>query len=74
MSEPVKVDRKLPPHELNARRNRKRIITKLPAIASLPEVHQDAHTHSRHHQAKPSADSNLTVYNHAIDSFTNSRP
>jgi hypothetical protein len=31
-----KIDRKLPPHELNARRARKRAVTQLPAIASLP--------------------------------------
>ncbi|MGA7156841.1 MAG: hypothetical protein WBY53_08355 [Acidobacteriaceae bacterium] len=35
MSEPFKIDRKLPPHELNARRNRKRTLTKLPGVAQL---------------------------------------
>ena len=32
MHEPIKIDRKLPPHELNARRARKRL-TKLPEAA-----------------------------------------
>ena len=32
MHEPIKIDRILPPHELNARRARKRL-TKLPKIA-----------------------------------------
>ena len=36
MNEPIKIDRKLPPHELNARRNRKRIVTKLPGSPTLP--------------------------------------
>jgi hypothetical protein len=38
MSQPIKIDRKLPPHELNARRARKRIVTQLPAVACLPDV------------------------------------
>ena len=39
MSEPFKIDRKLPPHELNARRNRKRAVTQLPAVAHLQKTH-----------------------------------
>ena len=35
MHKPIKIDRKLPPHELNARRNRKRTITKLPGVVQL---------------------------------------
>jgi hypothetical protein len=74
MSEPVKVDRKLPPHELNARRKRKRTVTQLPAIASLPDAPQDTHAPSRHHPSKPSADSNLTVYNPATNPVNNTKP
>jgi hypothetical protein len=42
MVEPNKVDRKLPPHELNARRDRKRVVTKLPGVVHLakPEHHK----------------------------------
>ena len=52
-----KVVRKLPPHELNARRNRKRAVTHLPAVASLPAA--------RHHHRKPSHSPNDSVFNHA---------
>ena len=52
-----KVDRKLPPHELNARRNRKRIVTHLPGVAHLPAA--------RHH--KPSHSPNDSVYNPATN-------
>ena len=61
MSEPYKIDRKLPPHELNARRNRKRIITKLPAIAHLAQPHPC--------EAHPSL--NDTVYNPATNPVNN---
>jgi hypothetical protein len=52
-----KVVRKLPPHELNARRNRKRAVTHLPGVASLPAA--------RHHHHKPSHSPNDSVFNHA---------
>lgn len=61
MIEPNKIDRKLPPHELNARRNRKRVITKLPAIADLPKPH--------HHEHRSSP--NDTVYNPATNPVNN---
>ncbi len=57
MNEPFKIDRRLPPHELNARRNRKRVVTKLPAVAHLPEGH--------HHKERHSP--NDTVYNPATN-------
>jgi hypothetical protein len=59
MTEPYKVDRKLPPHELNARRARKRAITQLPAIASLPDAH--------HHHHKDKSSPNDHVYNPATN-------
>ena len=65
MSEHIKVDRKLPPHELNARRNRKRAITKLPAVAHLPPVH--------HHQAQSLDDHHVgnSVNDHVYNPATN---
>lgn len=65
MSEPIKidhakVDHKLPPHELNARRNRKRTVTRLPGVAQLTHPHQDE-------QASP----NDTVYNPATNPLNN---
>jgi hypothetical protein len=36
MFEPFKINRVLPPHELNARRARKRILPQLPPIAQRP--------------------------------------
>ena len=36
MHEPIKIDRKLPPHELNARRARKRL-TQVPAHIAKPK-------------------------------------
>jgi hypothetical protein len=62
MFEPYKIDRKLPPHELNARRNRKRVVTQLPAIAHLPEGH-----HHKEHHSSP----NDTVYNPATNWVNN---
>jgi hypothetical protein len=56
MSEPFRVDRKLPPHELNARRNRKRVVTQLPAIAHLAEPSDQFH--------QPKSSPNDHVYNH----------
>ena len=56
-----KVDRKLPPHELNARRNRKRMVTHLPGVAHLPAA--------RHH--KPSHSPNDSVYNPATNQVNN---
>jgi hypothetical protein len=64
MNEPYKVDRKLPPHELNARRARKRALTQLPAIAALPK----GHDHHPHHE---SASPNQHVYNPATNPVTN---
>jgi hypothetical protein len=62
MNEPYKVDRKLPPHELNARRARKRAITQLPAIAALPPE-----GHHYHESASP----NQHVYNPATNPVNN---
>jgi hypothetical protein len=62
MSEPNKIDRKLPPHELNARRRRKRAVATLPNIADLPKAYNQ-----HEHHASP----NDTVYNHATDAVTN---
>ncbi|MBW4038553.1 MAG: hypothetical protein HIU91_06685 [Acidobacteria bacterium] len=57
MLESIKIDRKLPPHELNARRARKRAITHLPAIAKLPSACADTTTVSH----------NCEVYNPATN-------
>jgi hypothetical protein len=56
MSEPFKIDRVLPPHELNARRNRKRVVTQLPAIAHLPLAGD--------HFQEPKPSPNDHVFNH----------
>jgi hypothetical protein len=61
MIESNKIDRKLPPHELNARRRRKRVITKLPAIAHLPKPQP--------YECNPSL--NDTVYNPATNPVNN---
>jgi hypothetical protein len=63
MSEPFKIDRKLPPHELNARRNRKRAVTQLPAVAHL----QKTHPRDRQELGSP----NDTVYNPATNWVNN---
>ena len=63
MFEPYKIDRKLPPHELNARRNRKRVVTKLPAIAHLQQAHPRDH--------KEHGSPNDTVYNPATNWVNN---
>lgn len=60
MHEPFKINRILPPHELNARRNRKRAVTTLPAIAQL-------HDHKEH------GSPNDTVYNHATNPATDNQ-
>lgn len=61
MAEPIKVDRKLPPHELNARRNRKRALNQLPGVAHLNQPHP----HPQHHPSP-----NDTVYNHGAEAIT----
>lgn len=55
-NEGCKVDRKLPPHELNARRARKRILTHLPGIAGLPDAR---HHHPKEHPS-PTTPSSTT--------------
>lgn len=40
MSEPFKINRVLPPHELNARRNRKRVLPQPPPVAPRPAAHE----------------------------------
>jgi hypothetical protein len=62
MMDPMKIDRKLPPHELNARRRRKRAITTLPNIAGLPKPHH----HEPHRHSSP----NDHVYNPATNPIT----
>ena len=56
MFEPFKVNRVLPPHELNARRNRKHVLPQLPPIAQRPIA-------SDHFQG-PKISSNDHVFNH----------
>lgn len=58
-SDCCKVDRKLPPHELNARRNRKRAVTHLPGVVGLPEP--------RHRHHKEHVSPNDRVFNHATN-------
>ncbi len=60
------VDRKLPPHELNARRNRKRAVTHLPGVAQL---HDARHHHNHPEHRSP----NDTVYNPATNPVNNAR-
>ena len=55
MHEPFKVNRVLPPHELNARRNRKRAVTQLPAIAQLPPHDRKEHGSPNDHLFNPAA-------------------
>jgi hypothetical protein len=62
MSEPFKINRVLPPHELNARRARKRVVTTLPGIAHLPE------SSDTFHQPNPSP--NDHVFNPGANPFT----
>jgi hypothetical protein len=62
MNEPFKIDRKLPPHELNARRARKRVVTKLPAIAHLPLASDHSH--------EPKSSPNDHVFNHGADAIS----
>ena len=54
MIEPTKIDRKLPPHELNARRRRKRAVTTLPCIADLPKPYNnEQHSSPNDHVYNP---------------------
>ena len=62
MSEPFKINRILPPHELNARRNRKRVVTQLPAVTQLAEP--------RDHRPPARRSPNDHVYNHGVNPFT----
>ncbi len=62
MFEPIKINRVLPPHELNARRNRKRAVTTLPGVVHLPEP-----SHTFH---EPSASPNDHVFNHGATIIT----
>lgn len=48
MSEPFKINRVLPPHELNARRNRKRVLPQPPPVAPRPAA-PEPKTHAVHH-------------------------
>ena len=61
MFEPFKINRVLPPHELNARRRRKRALTTLPNIADLPKPYNNEHHSSP----------NDHVYNPATNPITN---
>ena len=61
MMESNKIDRKLPPHELNARRRRKRAVTTLPCVADLPKPQYN----------DPHSSPNDTVYNPATNPITN---
>ncbi len=62
MSEPFKISRVLPPHELNARRARKRVLPQLPPIDHLPLAADNFH------EPKPSP--NDHVFNHGADRIT----
>jgi hypothetical protein len=56
MSEPFKIDRKLPPHELNARRARKRVLPQLSPIFKRPIA--------RDQFKEPKSSPNDHVFNH----------
>jgi len=56
MFEPFKINRILPPHELNARRARKRVLPQLPPIFNRPIASADFH--------EPNPSPNDHVYNH----------
>ena len=71
MSQPIKIDRKLPPHELNARRARKRIVTQLPAVACLPDVPEFPVAHHPHQAKQPGNDQ---VYNPATNPVNDPGP
>ena len=62
MSEPFKISRVLPPHELNARRARKRVLPQLPPIAARPMPSDNFQ--------EPKVSPNDRVYNHGADRFT----
>ncbi len=49
MFEPFKINRVLPPHELNARRDRKRVGNNLPALVH----HQQEHPRGDKEQGQP---------------------
>ena len=62
MFEPFKINRILPPHELNARRARKRVLPQLPPIFKRPIASADFH--------EPNPSPNDHVYNHGADAIT----
>ena len=57
-----KVNRVLPPHELNARRKRKRVLTMLPAISHRPVADGN--------WQEPQPSPNDHVFNHEADAIT----
>ncbi len=59
MFEPIKINRVLPPHELNARRNRKRSVTTLPGVVHLPQPRDT-----------PQPSPNDQVFNHGATPIT----
>jgi len=62
MHEPIKINRVLPPHELNARRARKNILPQPPPIAKRPAVSDNF--------TEPNISPNDQVFNHGTDSIT----
>jgi hypothetical protein len=48
MFEPFKINRVLPPHELNARRDRKRTLANLPTLAHPKELEPRDHKEQSH--------------------------
>jgi hypothetical protein len=62
MFEPFKISRVLPPHELNARRARKRVLPQPPPIAQRPIASNTFH--------ETAISPNDQVFNHGADRIT----
>jgi len=62
MFEPFKISRVLPPHELNARRARKRVLPQPPSIAQRPIASDTFH--------EPRISPNDQVFNHGAGPIT----
>ena len=62
MFEPFKISRVLPPHELNARRARKRVLPQPPPISQRPIASDTFH--------EPANSPNDRVFNHGARAIT----
>jgi len=62
MFEPFKISRILPPHELNARRARKRVLPQPPPVAQRPIATDTFH--------EPNPSPNAHVFNHGATTIT----